>query len=59
MLVDTAKQVLEDFSQDQFWEKSLEANMLNIPSSKLLPNSEEPLSFVIVGDEAILLKKYV
>jgi hypothetical protein len=39
--------------------KSLEANMLNIPNSKLPPNSEEPLPFVVVGDEAVPLKKYL
>jgi hypothetical protein len=38
--------------------KSLEANMLNIPNSKSLSNSEEPLPFVIVGNEAFPLKKY-
>jgi hypothetical protein len=39
--------------------KSLEANTLNIPNSKPPPNSEEPLPFVIVGDEAFPLKKYL
>jgi len=38
--------------------KSLEANTLNIPNSKPPPNSEEPLPFVIVGDEEFPLKKY-
>jgi hypothetical protein len=33
--------------------------MLSIPNSKPLPNSEEPLPFVIVGDEAFPLKKYL
>jgi len=32
--------------------------MLNIPNSKPPPNSEEPLSFLIVGDKASPLKKY-
>jgi hypothetical protein len=41
--------------------KSLEANTLNsvlirISNSKPSPNSEEPLLFVIVGDEAFPLK---
>jgi hypothetical protein len=36
---------------------SLEANTLNIPNSKPPPNSEEPLPFVIMGDEAFPLKK--
>jgi len=40
-------------------EKSLEANTLNIPNFKPSPNSEEPLPFVIVGDEAFPLKKYL
>jgi len=39
--------------------KSLEANSFNIPNSKPPPNSEEPLPFVIVGDEAFPLKKYL
>jgi len=39
--------------------KSLEPNMLNIPNSKPPPNIEEPLPFVIVGDEAFPLKKYL
>ena len=38
--------------------KSLEANTLNIPNSKSPPNSEEPLPFLIVGEEAFPLKKY-
>jgi len=33
--------------------------MLNIPNSTPPPNSEEPLAFVIVGDEAFPLKKYL
>jgi len=33
--------------------------MLNIPNSNLPPNSEEPLPFVIVGDKAFPLKKYL
>jgi hypothetical protein len=37
----------------------LEANTLNIPNSKPPPNSEEPLPFVIVCDEALPLKKYL
>jgi hypothetical protein len=37
--------------------KSLEANTVNIPNSKPRPNSEEPLPFVILGDEAFPLKK--
>jgi len=39
--------------------KSLEANTLNISNSKPPPNSEEPLPFVTVGDEAFPLKKYL
>jgi len=39
--------------------KSLEANTLNISNSKPPPNSEEPVHFVIVGDEALPLKKYL
>ena len=39
--------------------KSPEANMLNIHNSKPPPNSEEPLPFVIVGNEAFPLKKYL
>ena len=39
--------------------KSLEANTLNIPNSKPPPNSEEPLAFVRVGDEALSLKIYL
>jgi len=39
--------------------KSLEANTLNIPNSKPPPSNEEPLPFVIVGDEAFPLKKYL
>ena len=35
--------------------KSLEPNTLNIPNSKAPPNIEEPLPFVIVGDEAFPL----
>ena len=33
--------------------------MLNIPNSKPPPKIEEPLPFVIVGDEAFPLKKYL
>jgi hypothetical protein len=36
--------------------KSLKAITLNIPNSKPPPNSEETLTFVIVGDEAFSLK---
>jgi len=39
--------------------KLLEANMLSIPNSKPLPNSEEPLPFVIVGDKAFPIKQYL
>ena len=39
--------------------KSLEANTHNIPNSKPPPKSENPLPFVIVGDEAFPLKKYL
>jgi hypothetical protein len=39
--------------------KSLEANTLNIPNSKTPPKSEKPLPFVIVGDEAFPLKRYL
>jgi hypothetical protein len=37
--------------------KSLEANTRNIPKSKPSPNSEE--RFVVLGDEASPLKKYL
>jgi len=37
-----ANPVMEDFSHDLFLGKSLEANTLNIPNSKSLPNSKEP-----------------
>jgi hypothetical protein len=33
--------------------------MLNVSNSKPPLNSEEPLSFVIMGDEAFPLKKYL
>ena len=49
---------MEEISQNKFCE-SLEAITLNIPSSKPPPNSEEPLPFVLVGDEAFPLKKYL
>ena len=39
--------------------KSFEANTLNISNSKPPPDSEEPLPFVIVDDEAFPLKKYL
>jgi hypothetical protein len=39
--------------------RSLEADALNIPNSKPPPKSEEPLPFVIVGDEAFPLKRYL
>jgi hypothetical protein len=39
--------------------KSLEANTVNISNSKPPPNSEEPLPFVIVDDEAFPLKIYL
>jgi hypothetical protein len=39
--------------------KSLEANTLNISNSKPPPNSEEPLPFVTVDDEALPLEKYL
>jgi hypothetical protein len=39
--------------------KSLEASTLNISNSKPPLKSEEPLPFVIVGDEAFPLKKYL
>jgi hypothetical protein len=39
--------------------KSLEANTLDVSNSKPPPNSEETLTFVIVDDEAFLLKKYL
>ena len=38
--------------------KSLEPNTLNIPNSKAPPNIEEPLPFVIVGDEAFPLRPH-
>jgi hypothetical protein len=38
---------------------SLEANTLNILNSKLPPNSEEPLLFVTVGEEAFTLQKFL
>jgi len=56
--VDTENQAMEEISQNKFCE-SLEAITLNIPSSKPPPNSEEPLPFVLVGDEAFPLKKYL
>jgi hypothetical protein len=34
-----------------FLGKPLEANTLNIPNFKPPPNSDEPMPFVIVGDE--------
>jgi len=37
----------------------LEPNTLNIPNSKPPPNIEEPLPFVIVGNKAFPLKKYL
>ena len=40
-------------------EKPLEAETLYIPNSKLPPNSEEPLPFIIVGDEAFPLNRYL
>jgi len=40
-------------------EKSLEAKTLYIPNSKLPPNSEEPLPFIILGDEAFPLNRYL
>jgi hypothetical protein len=40
-------------------EKSLEADALNIPNSKRPPSSEKPLPFVIVGDEAFPVKRYL
>jgi len=39
--------------------KSLEGNMHNTSNSKPPPNSKEPLPFVIVGDKAFPLKKYL
>jgi len=39
--------------------KSLEASTLNISNSKLPPNSEEPLPFVLEDDEAFPPKKYL
>jgi len=39
--------------------KSLEANTLDIPNSKSPPKSEELLPFVIMGDEAFYIKKYL
>ena len=39
--------------------KSLAANTLNIPNSNPPLNSEEPLPFVVVGDKALPLKKYL
>jgi len=39
--------------------KLLEANTLNISNSKPPPNSQEPLPFVTVDDEAFPLKKYL
>jgi hypothetical protein len=39
--------------------KSLEVNTLNISDSKSPPKSEESLPFVIMGDEALHVKKYL
>jgi hypothetical protein len=39
--------------------KSMEANKLNIPNSKPLPKSEEPLPFAVVGDKEFPLQKYL
>ena len=39
--------------------KSLEADTLNIPNSKPPPTTEETLPFVIVGDEAFSIKRYL
>ena len=50
---------MEDFFTRSILGKSLEANTLNIPNSKPPPNSKEPLAFVIVGDEAFSIKKYL
>jgi hypothetical protein len=43
----------------QISRKSLLANRLNILNSKPPPKSEETLPFLIVGDEAFPLKKYL
>jgi hypothetical protein len=43
----------------KIFRKSLEASTLNIPNSKPPPDSEGPLYFVGVGDEAFPLKKYL
>ena len=39
--------------------KALEEKSLNIPNGKLLPGRENPLPYVIVGDEAFPLKTYL
>jgi len=50
---------MDDFLQDPFWENCWKPITLNIPNSKPLPNSEEPLPFVTVADEAFPLKEYL
>jgi len=39
--------------------KALERNKLNIPNDQYLPDADEKLSLVIIGDEAFPLKKYL
>ena len=39
--------------------KALEKNTLNIPPAEILPNSTKKLPFVVVGDDAFPLKKYL
>jgi len=50
---------MDDILQDPFWENCWKPITLNIPNSKPLPNSEEPLLFVTAADEAFPLKKYL
>jgi hypothetical protein len=57
--VDTANQVMEDILQDQFWENRWKPMRNALSNSKPPPNSEKTLPFVIVGDEAFPLNKYL
>jgi hypothetical protein len=54
--VDAANQVMGGLFTRSILGNSLEANTLNIPNSQPPPKSEEPLPFVVVGDEAFPLK---
>jgi hypothetical protein len=59
MLVDKVHQVMGVLFSRSVLGKSLEANALNVPNPKPLPNSNELLPFVTVGDEAFPLKRYL